>query len=1536
MVNTLSGLAAPASETTFFGASIPGTITNTPHTWTADQNGLFHTATDLAAEWQGYYETMLAGNADTLSFVQRLEGNAEAVFLNTKLSDQSAAKQTRDREDVQREFDAVATGMKDLGLSATAPLTTVDYLKLEQTIQSDPVLEELAMQGHGLNDPSVAKYDGYTNDFQHNVDGSTLYVGGGLDNNQNALATFMDDVVLSHLPFPTVAQDGQLEQLNQNGDAEDSLSASVGAFDQAGSALVYTAADFSTTAGTASSTPAAPPPIPTVKLPSTEMYSLTGMVVSTTLTVNGDTWVADSHGLYQTSTDLAAEWLGYYRQMLAGNGGTLSGIQRLEGNAEAVFENTGLARLALTNPTQLKLDREDVQRELDAIAATMATLGISDTAPLTLANYLALEHGLQDNAALEELAIQGHGLNDLSDPRYNGYTTDFQNTVDQKTLYVGLGLDSGERAITDFLDDAILTHIPFPTVAENGELEQLNQNGDAEDTAQVSVDGMNQFMFSQTLTAADFNRPGNPPVANTAGTVTTLFGATIANTMTAGAHVWTIGTDGRFHTTTSLETEWQGYYQQMLAGNGASLTAIHRLEGNAEAVFENTGLSNLKKYGTAAQQSFREDAQREFDAIAVAMKQLGLGGALLTDQDYLNIAAVIQSSPALEELAIQGHGLNDSPQSKYCGYTGDFQNNSDNCTYFVGGGGDNGEKAVTDFFDDIILSHLPFPVVSENGTLEQLNQNADNEDTLATAVADINDAMFRRVYVAGDFSKTATTVGPEDFVTAAASTATPPAAAAAGAGQMLSLYGDVIPTTLAVNGDTWVADSAGRYETTTDLTLNWYNAYQTAIAGGTLTVTQRWEAQAEAVFLNTALNKVGEGQQAIDRQDVQREIDAVVATMTSLGLGSAPLTAQNYLAIEHALQDNAALEELAIQGVGLNNPWVAGQTEYNGFTNDFQYIDGHTLYVGPGANDGERAIADFFDDSIMTHLPFAAVLQNGEVEQLNQNGNAESTVGAAVGELNQTLFGTILTAANFMTPGAQPKPAAAAGPSTVTTLSGQTIAATITANGHTWVADANGEFQTTANLEMEWRTDYQIMLAGKGNTLTATQRLEGNAEAVFENTNINGMWQGAAKEAAYREDVQREIDAIAGAMQIDLKSYGISLSAPLTEASYLQLGTTLRGNASLEELALQGTGVTQPPSVQYRGALGDFINGADWNTYFVGGGTDNGKLVLPYVFSDLVSDLPFATVYENGAWQQLSQNGDVAETVIQAATALNTTMDRQVFVAADFSQSASATGPVKLIPGAATAAATAISKIVPAAGKIVTLSGVQIANSMTVNGHTWTADANGTFQTTTNLAAEWQAYYTQMVGGTGGSLTAIQRLEGNAEAVFEATGLTKLTAAQQQIDRSDVQRQIDAMAGAIAIDAAKLNIPSQAVLLAGSYLALEQTLQGNAALEELAVQGHGLSGATSIRYRGYVNDIAAAANGKVKYTGGGVDSGKNALSVFLGNNILGNTPFGVVWHNGKLVQLDQSGQPVMALADAVAAADDAMWYRTYKASDFSK
>ncbi len=86
-------------------------------------------------------------------------------------------------------------------------------------------------------------------------------------------------------------------------------------------------------------------------------------------------------------------------------------IQRLEGNAAMVFANTGLAALAQTNDTQFSYDIMDAQRQIDALAGVMTALGLG-SAPLTTANYLAIEHALQDNpayAALEQLAIEGHG-----------------------------------------------------------------------------------------------------------------------------------------------------------------------------------------------------------------------------------------------------------------------------------------------------------------------------------------------------------------------------------------------------------------------------------------------------------------------------------------------------------------------------------------------------------------------------------------------------------------------------------------------------------------------------------------------------------------------------------------------------------------------------------------------------------------------------------------------------------------------------------------------------------------------------------------------------------------------------------------------------------------------------------------------------------------------------------------------------------------------------------------------------------------------
>ena len=1513
---------------TLFGGSISGVITTTTHQWTADANGLFHITTDIQAEWRSYYSTMLAGDAATLTFIQRLEGNAEAVFENTGLAKLGVSDQARDREDVQREYDAIGAAMTQLGLDGKAPLTTAGYLAIEHTIESSASLNELATQGHGLNGAPLPKYNGYTNDFQNNVDQTTLFVGGGLNNNQKAIADFFDDSVLSHLPFPTIAINGQLVQLNQNAANEDPLSQAVGAVNDSGAVRIYTAADFSQTPGTASSTPTLAPATPAAPAAAGTITTLWGATISASLSLNGHTWTADANGTFQTTADLVTEWKGYYQTMLAGNGASLTAIQHLEGNAEAVFENTGLKNLTVA---QQAIDRADAQREFDAIYGAMQSIGLGGHTALTTQTYLALEHAMQNSPALEELAVQGHGLNSPPSVRYRGYTNDFQNNVDNRTLFIGAGLNAGERAIADLFDDSIMSHLPYPTVAQNGELVQLNQNGANESTLVAAVDALNATWFTAVYTKSDFNVPGSgvPGGAElTPSNIATFFGDQIANTMSAGAHVWTIGTDGKFHTTTDLVAEWKADYQIMLAGNGASLTAIQRLEGNAEAVFENTSLNTIN--ATKAQ-AFREDAQREFDAMAVEMARLGLGSQLLTAQDYLHISQGLRSDAALEELAMQGHGLNSPPSPKYNGYTNDFQNNSDNTTFYVGGGLDSGEHAVAAFFDDVVLSHLPFPTVAQNGHLEQLNQNANSEDLLAVTVPATNDAMFRRVYVAADFSKVATTVGPEVYVTQAMGAATPPASPVPGVGQMLSMTGDVVPTTIVAGNHTWVADANGRYQTSTDLTLEWYNSYQAALAGGPLTEMQRLQANAEVVFENTGLSKISEGQQAIDRADAQREFDAVASVMTSLGLGTAPLTNATYLQIGHVLQGNAALQELAIQGHGVNNPQAV---RYNGYTNDFQNnVDQHTLYVGGGTDTGERAIADLFDDSIMTHLPFAVVASNGESTQLNQNGNNESTLATAVAGANASMFSRLYKPSDFMIPGQMPAVAPVAGPATITTLSGDTIAATMTVNGHVWTADANNVFQTTTNLQMEWRGYYQTMLAGHGDTLTATQRLEGNAEAVFENTGINTQWNGAAKEAAYRADVQRQIDAMAGAMQIDQTKYGIDAKAPLTEHSYLQLEHTLQSNVALQELAIQGHGVVNPGALQWKGAWGDFISGADWTTNYVGGGLDNGRAALPYFFQDLVlSDAPFASVWQNGAWQQLGLNGDLTFTALQSAAALNDAMYRRVLVASDFSKTATDVGAVVLIPGAPAAGAASIASIVAGTGQIVTLDGSLISNSMTVNGHVWTAGTDGLFHTTTNLETEWKAYYAQMLAGFGGSLTAIQRAEGNAEITFESTGLTSLTAAQQKIDREDVQRQLDAMAGSMQINAATLGINPQAALVQGSYLALERTLQSNAALEELALQGHGLSSPPSIRYRGYVNDFANAS-GK-NYVGGGVSSGQRALQVFMGDNILGDTPFAVIWRNGKLVQLNQNGVPEMTLGNALAAADDTMWYRVYKASDF--
>jgi hypothetical protein len=510
-----------AAETSLFGATIPTTISGiTPHTWVADSKGLYHTATDLAAEWQGLYDQMLHGQGGALSAIQRLEGNAEAVFENTGLAKLSATQQAVDREDVQREFDAMAGAMtidqSTYHIDPKAAFTETSYLRLEQTLQGNPILQELGIQGHGLNNPPSARYEGYTNDFQNNVDNKTLYVGGGLNNDQRAIPDFFDDNLLSHTPFPTVFHDGKLEQLNQNGTAENTLKQAIDALNRSAYTQVYVSGDFVHPGGpkhgpVVAVDPAHPPKDdvviarPSVSADGKTETTLFGFTVPTTLTDTAHSWVAGSDGLYHTSTDLGAEWKAIYDKMLAGDAAGLTPLQRMEGNAEAVFLNTGLDKLSAA---QQEADREDTQRELDAIWAAMKidakTLGILDTAPFTKTSYIAMEHTLQSHPDLEELAIQGHGLNHPPSKRYDGYTQDFQNNVDNKTKYVGGGLNSGDKAIADFFDDNIISHAPFPTVFRNGRLVQLNQNGDAENTLKQAITALNETMFYRTYTSSDF------------------------------------------------------------------------------------------------------------------------------------------------------------------------------------------------------------------------------------------------------------------------------------------------------------------------------------------------------------------------------------------------------------------------------------------------------------------------------------------------------------------------------------------------------------------------------------------------------------------------------------------------------------------------------------------------------------------------------------------------------------------------------------------------------------------------------------------------------------------------------------------------------------------------------------------------------------------------------------------------------------------------------------------------------------------------
>ena len=507
-----------ATQTTLDGTVIPTTITGiTAHTWTADANGLFTTTTNLQAEWTADYATMLAGHADQLTPLQRIEGNAEAVMENTGANRLSATQQSMLRQDLQREYDAIDAAMRTdqatYGIDPAAQFNTYTYLKMEETLQANPILAELATQGHGLNSPPTPTYDGYTTDFQNKTDGKTDFVGGGLDNGENAIAAFLDDVVLTHAPFAVVEHNGVQEQLNQNGNLEDTLTDVVAAANETTYNRVFVASDFSTNPNAVGAIVAVPntiaaPPLPTSAAPLAGVTTLDGTVIPETITgLTAHTWTADATGLYTTLSDLGTEWKADYAAMLAGQAGNLTPLQRMEGNAEAVLENTAAIKLGAASLANF---RADLQREFDAIDAAMridqSTYGINPNTAFTTYSYLKMEETLQANETLKELGYQGHGVNSPPLTKYDGFTTDFQNKTDGKTFYVGGGPGNAENAISGFLDDDVLTHAPFPVVMNNGVLTQLNQNGNLE--SPLIADALvaaNNTAFNRVYVASDFN-----------------------------------------------------------------------------------------------------------------------------------------------------------------------------------------------------------------------------------------------------------------------------------------------------------------------------------------------------------------------------------------------------------------------------------------------------------------------------------------------------------------------------------------------------------------------------------------------------------------------------------------------------------------------------------------------------------------------------------------------------------------------------------------------------------------------------------------------------------------------------------------------------------------------------------------------------------------------------------------------------------------------------------------------------------------------
>jgi hypothetical protein len=512
-LNTLAGGVLPVTLdtshtfTTIFGGSSADSITLNGHTWVADPTThLYQTTSNLATEWASYYQAMQAGQGASLNNIQRLEGNAEAVFENTSLSHLSAAQLSTDRQDIQRELDAIEASMVGSNVSLRGAMTSTQYITVENTLQSNDTLAELAMQGHGLDGTGLARYAGYTKDFQNNGDKTTLFVGGGLNNNSNAVGQFLDDNILSNMPFAVIDRNGTLTQLNENGNAENTLKEAVTALDDSMVYRAYGPSDFAATPSSANANWVSPAnAFLDAHQPSAsagQIVTLEGYVVSGSITTTAHPWVADAHGVYQTTADLATEWSQAYHDLSTNGGKNLTPELRLEANAQAVLLNTGLSKASATVQNEF---RADLQRQFDAEFGAMAIAGIDPSAPLTLKSYLTIEHTLQSTPQLEELALQGHGLNRPGELAYQGYTEQIQNRVDNKTLYIGSGLDHNEAAVPNLLDDVILSHMPFAVVVKNGQLKQLNQNGNVESLAIDAVNALNASMHTLALGAKDFS-----------------------------------------------------------------------------------------------------------------------------------------------------------------------------------------------------------------------------------------------------------------------------------------------------------------------------------------------------------------------------------------------------------------------------------------------------------------------------------------------------------------------------------------------------------------------------------------------------------------------------------------------------------------------------------------------------------------------------------------------------------------------------------------------------------------------------------------------------------------------------------------------------------------------------------------------------------------------------------------------------------------------------------------------------------------------